>query len=70
MNTVSAKSYIAGGEQEYIYEIAPAGKECLLLTRDGVCVKGQWRGRFGEFFWGWAPLPKRNKQREAELGLA
>lgn len=39
----------------------------LLLTNGGVAVFGQWRDNAG--FIAWAPLPKRNKQLEKELGL-
>lgn len=66
---MSPKGYVAGGGQPWIYEIAPLGQKVLLLTRGGVCVVGQWRGQVGEAFWAWAPLPKRDVQREAALGL-
>jgi len=43
----------------------PGGAKCLLLTRHGVCVTGQWSddGRF----LAWAPMPKRNKDKEKTL---
>lgn len=66
--TGDTKGYIAGGGA-YSYEVAPKGQTVLLLTRHGVCIKGTWYGAYGEHFWGWAPLPVRNKEREAELGL-
>lgn len=63
------KGYIAGGAQ-YTYEVAPLGQEVLLLTCGGVCTKGKWFGGFGEFFWGWAPLPSRDRLLEEQLGLS
>jgi hypothetical protein len=36
----------------------------LLLTQGGVCTIGQWGD---PFFIGWAPLPKRDKAKEALL---
>jgi hypothetical protein len=32
-----------------------------LLTVGGVLVSGPWRGYLGEFYLGWAPLPKANR---------
>jgi hypothetical protein len=66
----SPKGYITDDTQEYRYEVAPLGQKVLLLTMGGVCTIGQWSGTYGQFFWGWAPLPKRNKQREEALGLS
>lgn len=66
----SPKGYVAGGAESYRYEVAPFGQEVLLLTCGGVCTKGKWYGSYGKFFWGWAPLPSRDRLREAELGLS
>lgn len=63
------KGYVVGEAQGFTYEVAPLGQKVLLLTKGGVCVEGKWYGEFGEFFWGWAPLPFRDHEREAELGL-
>lgn len=59
--------YLAGG-QTYLYPALgepspPGGAKVHLLTRDGICVDGPWSpdGRF----LGWAPLPKRDKAKEA-----
>lgn len=41
----------------------------LLLTVGRVAVVGNWCGELGQFFVAWSPLPKRDKQREQELGL-
>ena len=59
--------YLAGSA-EYRYPglgdpPAPPGTNCLILTKHGVCVKGFW----GPDAIAWAPLPKRNKEKEALL---
>lgn len=62
-----SREYVAGGDA-FLYPSAgdpapPGGAKVLLLTRDGVCVVGQWRG--GSDFLGWAPLPRRDRAKEA-----
>lgn len=68
--TTLAASYVAGKVDEYLYPVLgddkpPGGADVHLLTIGGVCVRGPWNddGRY----LGWAPLPKRNHDREAEL---
>ena len=39
---------------------APAATKCLILTRYGICVIGTW----GDDAIAWAPLPKRNHDKE------
>jgi hypothetical protein len=58
--------YQAGGAT-YLYP--EAGDSCprssakvILLTKGGVATTGQWDPNFCE---GWAPLPKRDKTKEA-----
>lgn len=41
----------------------PAATKCLILTRHGICVIGVW----GDDAIAWAPLPRRNKEKEALL---
>lgn len=65
----SPKGYVSDETNEYRYEVAPLGQTVMLLTRGGVCIKGVWAGKFGQYFWGWAPLPRRNKAVEERLGL-
>lgn len=65
----SPKGYVAGGAEGYRYETAPLGQKVLLLTIGGVCTIGQWYGAYGQYFWGWAPLPSRNREIEAQLGV-
>lgn len=40
--------------------LPPTDAKCLILTRGGVCVVGAW----GVGCIAWAPLPKRDKERE------
>lgn len=70
MTFTPAKGYLAGG-QAYFYPgagdpVPPGGAKVLLLTVGGICVTGNWcpDGRF----LGWAPLPTRDKIKEATLG--
>lgn len=69
----SAKGYLAGEVKEYFYpELGdpqpPGGADVHLLTNGGICVRGTWPkdNRNGSIL-GWAPLPKRNHAREAQL---
>lgn len=64
------RSYVAGKVDEYLYpgvgdKPPPGGADVHLLTVGGICVRGTWvnDGRF----LGWAPLPKRNKEKEQAL---
>lgn len=68
--TTNPKGYVSDEANEYRYEVAPLGQTVLLLTRGGICTKGVWYGAYGQHFWGWAPLPKRNKALEELLGLS
>lgn len=65
-----AVSYLAGSVDEYHYpalgdERPPGGADVHLLTVGGVCVRGKWSDN--GFYLGWAPLPKRNHERESLL---
>ena len=71
MNTGPVKlvEYVAGGST-YLYPAAgdpkpPGGADVHLLTRGGVCVRGKWRDDAG--FIAWAPLHKRDKEKEKRL---
>lgn len=66
---MSDKNYVAGGPA-FNYPKAgdatpPGGAKVLLLTIGGVCVIGPWASD-GRYL-GWAPLPKRDKEKEAVL---
>lgn len=63
------KGYVAGGDA-FQYPAAgdakpPGGAKVLLLTKGGVCIIGQWKD--DDFYLGWAPLPKRDKEKEKLL---
>lgn len=69
MTSTPVKEYVAGGDS-FQYPQAgdpppPGGAKVLLLTRGGICVQGPWSddGRY----LGWAPLPLRDKVKEATL---
>lgn len=69
MNAFTMKEYVAGGAP-YLYPSAgdplpPGGAKVLLLTVGGVCVTGCWSSD-GAYL-GWAPLPKRDKEKEMTL---
>jgi hypothetical protein len=64
---MSEQKYQAGGA-EYFYPAAgdPAptgGAKVLLLTIGGICVLGAWSSTAKDLL-GWAPLPKRNREKE------
>lgn len=55
------------GNAEYRYPAAgdepcPRGTKCLILTRYGICTIGVW----GDDAIAWAPLPKRNLEKERQ----
>lgn len=64
-----AKSYLAGG-QTYFYPgagdpLPPGGADVHLINiNDGMCLRGKWDP---SRFHGWAPLPMRDKSKEAKL---
>jgi hypothetical protein len=44
-------------------EPCPRATKCLILTNLGVCVIGTW----GNDALAWAPMPKRDKTKEATI---
>lgn len=65
------KTYVVG-THEFQYPgagdaLPPGGAKVHLLTVGGICVDGQWRD--GQGFLGWAPLPRRNKEKEKAIGI-
>lgn len=69
-STVTNKNYVAAPVVEWHYEVPQrTDAKMLLLNTGGVAVIGNWYGALGDVFVAWAPLPKRNKAREAELNL-
>lgn len=66
------KTYLTGLPEEiyWRYEVPEyKSAKSLLLTVGRVAVIGQWYGEYGEHFIAYSPMPKRDKQREKELGL-
>jgi hypothetical protein len=62
------RDYLAEHQPEYRYPAAgdpepPGGAKVLLLTKGGVCVTGTWAPT-GAFL-AWAPMPKRDREKEA-----
>jgi hypothetical protein len=43
------------------------GPKTLLLTIGGILITGNWQGELGEHYLAWAPMPKRDKQKEREV---
>lgn len=70
----AVRSYVAGGDP-FLYPAAgdakpPGGAKVCLLTKGGVCIIGTWpSNNTGNFILGWAPLPKRDKDKERQLGI-
>ena len=64
------REYLAGTNDGYLYPaigdpVPPGGAKVLLLTQGGVCIIGAWTR--DPFILGWAPLPRRNREKERLL---
>lgn len=62
--------HYVSGIAEYRYPAAgdalpPGGAKVLLLTKHGICVTGTWTN--DKRFVAWAPLPKRDREKEASI---
>jgi len=69
---MSNETHIAApaGEVYWRYEVPKSSDaKVLLLTVGRVAVVGNWYGPIGKAFIAWAPLPKRDKEQEARMGL-
>jgi hypothetical protein len=65
---VKHQTHLDADDVSIRYELPPTkSAKMLLLTTGCVLVPGHWYGDLGEFFLGWAPMPRRNKQREEEI---
>ena len=61
------KSYLASDPIGYNYtDPAPRGVKLTLLTLGNIQVTGYWEP---SMYKAWAPLLKRDKQKEKELGI-
>lgn len=56
-----------GAVTAWRYEKPQHNGKMNLLTIGGVAVHGSWYGEVGEYFLAWAPLLKRDKQKEREI---
>lgn len=70
MTSISAKSYVTTDELRFYYPGAgdpkpPGGADVHLLTIGGICIRGSWKDD-GSFL-GWAPMPKRDREKEKLL---
>lgn len=64
-------SHIDSATPSFSYDMqaCPILSKCLLLNWTGICVIGAIEGDTRKNYAAWAPLPKRNKQLEQELGI-
>lgn len=69
MSLSSEQKHISGGAP-FVYAVpAHTDAKLILLTVGATAVVGNWYGKYGEFFVGYAELPLRDKAREKELGV-
>lgn len=71
MTSTPVVDYVAGGST-FLYPATgdpapPGGAKVLLLTLGGICIIGQWGTAYDCI--GWAPLPKRDKEKESKACL-
>ena len=66
---MSEQPIVTAPSSSWNYDLTahPSLRKCLLLTRDGMAVLGSESDLTG--YIAWAPMPKRDKAREKELGL-
>jgi hypothetical protein len=67
-----AAGYVASAETLYRYpdagdSLPPGGAKVILLTEGGVAIVGRWARNSG--FVAWAPLPKRDRSKEARANV-
>ncbi len=69
--TVTNKTHLTAQPGETIdwnYTVpAHQGAKMQLLTIGNIAVHGTWKGKLGEFYKAWAPMPRRNKMLEKQL---
>jgi hypothetical protein len=65
--------HITDSQYFFNYDLsqAPRFKKCQILTSGGIAMMGQVTGdpKKDRDIWAWAPMPKRNRSKEKELGL-
>ena len=69
--SITMKTHLTSNPGEPIdwnYEIpVHPGAKMQLLTIGNIAVHGTWKGRLGQYYKAWAPMPRRNKQLEKQL---
>jgi hypothetical protein len=68
--TANNAAVISSSDTEYRYPAVgdpkpTSGTKVLVLTEGGICMATAWLDV--PFFVAWAPVPKRNKEKEAEI---
>lgn len=61
--------YAAATVVQWQYNLPTRRCKMLLLSIGGVLVTGDWYGALGEYFFAWAPMPKRDHELERKLLL-
>lgn len=66
-----AKEYITAPVSVWNYDMAalPSGTKCMLLNPGGVACLGSVTQSTRDHFLAWAPMPKRDKEKERKLGI-
>lgn len=69
MTSKPVLTHVSGG-REFSYPAAgdkppPGGAKVHILTVGGICIDGQWSDDPARGYLGWAPLPTRNRAKEA-----
>lgn len=71
-NSVGEREVVTTISVEFRYPAAgdatpPIGATVQILTKGGTCIIGTWKEH--RHFIGWAPFPKRNKDKERLIGV-
>lgn len=66
-----AKMYITTPDSVFNYDMGAlqTGVKCLLLNPGGVACLGSVTNATRDHFIAWAPMPKRDKERERSMGI-
>jgi hypothetical protein len=66
-----AKAYLTAPVSVWEYDMnaLPTGTKCMLLNQGGVACLGSITNVTRSHFIAWAPMPKRDKERERALGI-
>lgn len=66
-----SKEYLTAPVSEWNYDMSslPTGVKCLLLNPGKVACLGSVTNSTRGLFLAWAPMPKRDKEKERRLGI-